>query len=182
MVKDKFKIIPSIDGLKSFGIKPGTISLRTADFDDIELLRNWKNNRRQYFFNKSVITRDEQEKWFRNFLKKEDDYIFIVNYLEAKAGCIGFRLFEKDIDIYNVILGEKKFSSMGIMSFSLILMCSYIADNYEKNITVRVLSDNPAIRWYEKNGFVLKEKRDDHVYMKLDAGKISYINYNIENF
>ena len=180
MQKKSFKIIPDIREIQNPKFDYKEIILETAVFDDIEQLRIWKNENRQYFFNKNIISSKDQAKWFNNFLKKEDDYIFMVKYGDSSIGCIGFRLLSGVIDIYNVILGDKQYMSKGIMSFVLTLMCSFIFDNYKNDKTVRVLLDNPARKWYKKNNFFEVCEKEDHVFMKLDAGKFKYLKYNIK--
>jgi ribosomal protein S18 acetylase RimI-like enzyme len=136
--------------------------IRLAEFYDIELLRKWKNKNRKYFFYKQIITKKQQLKWFKDYSDRIDDYIFIVMYGDLRVGCIGFRLIDDVIDIYNVILGDIHFKSKGIMSQALNLMYGFMPD---KDITVKILTDNPAIKWYEKNGFFKINENKDYILM-----------------
>jgi len=79
-----------------------------------------------------------------------------------------------------VILGNKEYGGRSIMSKALRLLCSYIMDNYNKEITLKVLSENKAILWYIKNGFMETSKEDSHILMKLNINKFKYLKYNIE--
>ena len=183
MPKKTFKLIPDPQGPQEavyaeFQYKD--LILETAGIGDIEQLRVWKNENRQYFFNKNIISGNEQAKWFDDFLITEDDYIFMIKCGDLSIGCIGFRLLNGVMDVYNVILGNRQYLSKGIMSFALALMCSFILDNYDNDITVRVLLDNPARKWYEKNGFLKICKKEDHVFMKLETGKFKYLKYNVK--
>jgi RimJ/RimL family protein N-acetyltransferase len=153
MAKEHFKIIPVKKILENTASHFNNVSLDTISSSDLDNLRNWKNAHRKYFFLKSIITKKMQLQWFEEFKQRDDDYMFILNYEENKIGCIGYRLLDGLVDIYNVILGNKSFASKGLMSFAIKLLCSYILDNYKSDITVRVLLDNPARKWYEKNGF-----------------------------
>ncbi|OFW64980.1 MAG: hypothetical protein A2Z35_01625 [Actinobacteria bacterium RBG_19FT_COMBO_36_27] len=155
------------------------IILGTIEKKDIELLRKWKNDNRKYFFHKKIINAEQQIKWYDNYLKNTKDYIFLVEYKGINVGCIGFRLIDDNIDIYNVILGNKEFGGRGIMSRALKLMCSYIMDNYNKEITLKVLSKNKARSWYLKNGFEEIGEEDSYVFMKLSINKFEYLKYNL---
>ena len=179
MPKKSFKIISDPQVPEHFKFQHKNLILETVCIDDLEQLRAWKNENRQYFFNKNVISRDDQAKWFNDFSKREDDYIFMVKYGNLNIGCIGFRLLSDIVDVYNVIIGNKQYLSKGIMSFVLALMCSFIFDNYKNDITVRVLLDNPARKWYVKNNFFEICEKEDHVFMKLDVGKFKYLKYNV---
>lgn len=180
MSKKSFKIIPGPQDLGYTKFQSKDLILETAGVDDIEKLRLWKNENRQYFFNKYIISESDQAKWFNDFLMIEDDYIFIIKYGGVGIGCIGFRMLNGVIDVYNVIIGDKQYLSKGIMSFALVLMCSFILDNYNNDITVRVLLDNPAREWYVKNNFLEICKKEDHVFMKHQSGKFKYLKYNVK--
>ena len=54
------------------------IKLRLIDRADIELLQKWKNDNRQYFFFQNIINSNQQLKWYRNFSKRENDFMFVV--------------------------------------------------------------------------------------------------------
>jgi RimJ/RimL family protein N-acetyltransferase len=168
--KRKIKIISSKDN----------IILRTAEKRDLELLRLWKNDNRNCFFYKNMITQEQQLEWFKSYLKRQNDYIIIIKFKQKLIGCLGFRLLKNNnIDIYNVILGKQKFGGKGIMSIALKLLCNYLITNYHEEISLKVLSDNPnAINWYKKNGFVELYNKEDYTLMKLDTVKINHPQYN----
>ncbi len=159
----------------------GDIILKAVERDDIKLLRKWKNENRKYFFYNKIIKAKQQSEWFQSYISTADDYIFLIEYKGLKIGCIGFRLAGEVIDVYNVILGEKKFGGRGIMGRALRLMCSYIKDIYNKEITLKVLSENKARLWYSRNGFVEAGREgDEYTFMKLDINKFEYLKYNLE--
>lgn len=169
-LKKKIKIISIQDN----------IILRTVEKRDLYLLRLWKNNNRNYFFYRDIISPEQQLEWFKNYLKRSEDYILIIVFKRRLIGCLGFRLLENnEIDIYNVILGKKEFGGMGIMSKSLKLLCSYIIDNFHKDISLKVLLNNyEAIKWYKKNNFVELYTKDNYTFMKLDLISFNQTEYS----
>jgi RimJ/RimL family protein N-acetyltransferase len=172
MAKKRLKIIST----------GGDITLKSIGTEDIELLRNWKNQNRKYFFYKDVISPSQQREWFNSYVNNEKENIFIVEYEGNRVGCMGFRLMDDVIDVYNVICGNKNFGGRGIMGRALRLMCSYIIDNHDREITLMVLLDNKkAIDWYVKNGFEETERKEDYIYMKLNINKFNHLIYNLEN-
>lgn len=171
MAKNKIKIISA----------EGDTNLRAINKEDIELLREWKNKNRKYFFHNKIISMKQQLGWFQSYQEAANDYIFLIEYNGLKIGCVGFRLINNVIDIYNVILGNKEFGGRGIMGSALRLMCSYIMDNYDMEITLRVLLDNDMARqWYMKNGFEETGRKEDHISMRLNINKFRYLKYNLE--
>lgn len=145
--------------------------LRTIAETDLEHLRQWKNANRFSFFFQEIITPDGQMQWFRNYLQRPDDYMFMVLYAEQAIGCMGFRFIEGVVDIYNVIRGISEIGERGSMSQGLRLMCSYIIREAKADIVARVLLSNPAIAWYQKNGFERGAEHPNYIEMKLNRSR-----------
>jgi RimJ/RimL family protein N-acetyltransferase len=79
------------------------------------------------------------------------------------------------------MLGNKRFAGKGLMSLALRLMCSYIIDKYNLNITLKVIADNKIAKaWYKKNGFAEKVSRNDYVFMELLLNNFNYIEYKLK--
>lgn len=156
------------------------IILSTIEKKDIELLRKWKNENREYFFYKKIISPQQQQEWFKSYLDINSEFIFVIEYDGLKVGYIGYRFMNDNIDIYNVILGNRKYSGRGIMSKALRLICSYVMDNYKKDITLMVVPKNKARIFYLKNNFEKVSKEDKYFLMKLNINKFGYLKYNLE--
>jgi RimJ/RimL family protein N-acetyltransferase len=136
--------------------------LRSIDEGDLELLRQWKNDHRSSFFYQEIIKPEEQEHWYVDFCKRQHDYMFLVCYDDLRIGCMGFRLIDNVIDIYNVILGIEDYSGQGLMSKAMALMNQFIASRYHHPVTAKIVKNNPALKWYEKNGFKAIETNEQY--------------------
>ena len=158
----------------------GDIVLRIIENEDIEFIRKWRNENREYFFYKKIINPKQQLEWFKGYVNNDSEYIFIVEYEGLKVGCIGYRFLNDNIDVYNVILGNKKSRGKGIMSKALKLICSYVMDNYNKEITLMVLLENKARIFYLKNNFEEVGREEKYILMKLNINKFEYLKYNLE--
>jgi RimJ/RimL family protein N-acetyltransferase len=144
-----------------------TLNLRTAVENDIENLRIWKNMNKDFFFYKKEITESQQKEWFNQYLSRSDDYIFIVELNnQFPIGCMGIRKLENEWDAYNIILGESEFGGKGYMSIAFKKMLDFASNCESLPITLKVLKENPAVTWYEKNGFKKIAIEDSHFYMK----------------
>jgi len=158
----------------------GDLALRAIEKEDIELIRKWRNENRQYFFYKEIIKPRQQIEWFQSYFNNEKENIFVIKFKGVRVGCIGFRFMNNSIDIYNVILGDKKFGGRGIMGRALRLMCSYIVDIYHDEIILMVLLKNKARLLYTRVGFDEIGREKDYITMKLTINKFKYLKYNLE--
>lgn|SRR3989338_6660350 len=150
------------------------ITLRTIQKADCENLRMWKNSNRAAFFFQGIIIPEGQRQWFKQYLDRSDDYMFMVVYQNEDIGCMGFRLLDGQVDIYNVILGRREFGGKGLMGRAMMLMCGYINHSFQCRIRVKALCSNlSAIRWYKKNRFKKVDENDKFLKLELAREKIS---------
>lgn len=147
--------------------------MRSVNWDDVELLRIWKNDHREFFFHKTTITEEQQKNWFAKWFGEKNDHLFMVECKKEKVGCIGARLFNNTVDVYNVILGDKSFKGSGVMSevlLATLALCNFLYPG--KPVCVRVLKNNPATGWYRRNGFVQKSEGNDFVTMEWEGASL----------
>ncbi len=138
------------------------VTIRTASKPDLEALRLWKNTHRDRFFFKEFITEEMQRKWFESYLDREHDYMLVVTAEGQKIGCLGFRLKDRCVDFYNVILGDSRFSGKGYMTLAFELARVEAGKRYPGlPIVVAVLKDNPALGWYFRRGFAVTKQHDE---------------------
>lgn len=148
--------------------------LKSIDKNEIETIRIWKNEHKQYFFYQKDISEVEQLSWFDKFELNINDHMFIINDDKTPVGCIGARLINNYVDIYNVILGNKEYKGKHLMKnalWSVVTLFRYIykTDNFQ----VSVLKNNPAIMWYEKIGFYKTEEFEDYIILKFNPNIIN---------
>lgn len=141
------------------------LNIREIAADDIFILKDWKNKYREFFFDKSFIDNARQSKWYED-VYLEDDYntVYLVESDSVPIGCIGVYEREFECELYNVIRGNDDFRSTGAMS----VLLDKIVSSTDKKIVVQVLAKNPAITWYEKNGFIRKQEASESVLLELE--------------
>ena len=138
------------------------LNLRSATQRDLGFLRAWKNDQRQFFFHQDLISIEQQQQWFDNFIQRPYDHMLMVE-VDAKAmGCMGIRLLDSEWDIYNVILGDAAYAKQGHMARAFAAMLRMALQQHAYPITLKVLKHNPAHGWYLKNGFVTAFEAEDH--------------------
>ena len=154
------------------------LRLRTIDASDCELLRQWKNANRTSFFFQGVIDPDGQRRWYEDYRDRPQDFMFMVEAGGERAGCLGFRSFEGTLDVYNVIRGDVRGGAPGLMSAALRLLCSYGRASFPSPVVARVLKTNPAVPWYEKNGFGIAADHETYYLMRLDEARFTPLPFS----
>jgi RimJ/RimL family protein N-acetyltransferase len=140
------------------------LRLRAVTADDAEHLRVWKNENRHFFFHKAEILPEQQRAWLEEHLNRPDDFMFVVELSMEPVGCMGFRIVDGEADVYNVILGRRDLAGQGLMSASLRTMLRF-AEGRSHRVSLKVLKDNPAVAFYERNGFRIAQDQADHYLM-----------------
>lgn len=154
------------------------VRLRAAGPGDLEDLRVWKNANKAGFFFQKEITPEMQKEWYAAYLKRPDDYMFIVEGGGVKAGCMAFRAESGAVDAYNIIASPEG-AGKGLMKAAMAVMCSYAAEKYTRNIGCLVLKNNPAIGYYRACGFAVIGDGGDHHVFKLVWSKKLPVAYDV---
>lgn len=141
------------------------LALRAVADVDLETLRQWKNEQREFFFHKEEITPAQQRSWYAAFQSRPNDLMFMTVLDGQHFGCMGIRWLENSWDVYNVILGRPEFGGRGLMGKAFKTMLGHALSTKESSITLQVLKHNPAVKWYLQNGFVITAEYDDHYAM-----------------
>lgn len=142
------------------------LSLRTATWSDQDSLRFWKNSQRSFFFHNEIISPEQQFEWFGGYLSRPNDFMFIVHMQDVAIGCIGVRFLEQEWDVYNAILGNSEYGKKGFMRQGLDLVLRFAYAKQSCSIRLKVLKINPAVSWYQKNGFVILSEGDGYFVMQ----------------
>jgi hypothetical protein len=168
------------------GSKP-TLRLKQAEAADMEDLRVWKNANREWFFYKKEITPEQQAGWFAKHQARKYDVMFMAQERDGEEwvniGCMGFRLTDTVVDLYNIMRGRKVEGSQHSMGEAFSLMNAYLAKTYALPITCEVLTANPARNFYERNHMTMVEERSEpepHVIYKLDNAKVAGIDVKVQ--
>jgi ribosomal protein S18 acetylase RimI-like enzyme len=144
------------------------LELKSVSEEDLENLRIWKNKNKEFFFHKEDITTSQQKLWYESFIQRPYDLLFMT-VLDGKTfGCMGIRLLDGYWDVYNVILGIPLFSKQGLMGKAFFELLCYSMWVKRFPITLHVLKRNPAVGWYQKQGFSILEEHSDYFVMKFE--------------
>lgn len=163
------------------------LRLRIINETDKENLRIWKNANKGSFFLKEDISPGQQDAWFEAMQQRSDDFLFIVEQnVEPDwipIGCMGFRVLENEncVDAYNIIRAIRVGNASFTMGDAFKAMLVFAKDKFaDLPLRCRVLHGNPAIKWYEKNGFRTIAENPDHVLMELNEPSLRGIKIVVE--
>lgn len=159
-----------------YAISYKRVQLQSLTWEDAEKMRQLRNRNSSKFFDTKEISEEMQKKWYANYLKAENDYMFSV-YLKDSNEWIGA------VSIYNVdlenetgefgrlLIGSEKIRGLGVDAT--VAACKFAFEQLGiKMVHLEVYADNiPAVKTYKKAGFKLckaknAENKADILYME----------------
>lgn len=149
------------------------ILLRPMTYDDTDLIIAWRNSDsvRKNFIYQEPFTREGHETWIRTMIETGRAVQMMV--CDAASGTPLGSVYIRDIDRrhhkaeYGIFIGEPQARGKGIgtAAAKLMLRCCFEEEKLHR-IYLRALSGNlPAIRSYEKAGFVREACLRDDVFL-----------------
>lgn len=82
------------------------ITLEPLQINDIEALRNLRNQERKWFLNDGLIKEEQQKEWYKKYLLQNNDIMFKIIYKKKP------NVFSGAIAVYNINF-EKKICEIG---------------------------------------------------------------------
>ena len=165
--------------IKILGGPKENFFLRHINEGDLEDLRKWKNHYRDSFFLKTEITPEQQQNWYRGFLERENDMMFVCVEKSSGTvfGCMGYRLIEDDtiVDAYNIMRFVRTEDTTYSMADVFTTMLRYVDVHYSLPIEVKVLKSNVALDWYYNNGFEYHDDHDSFVVLRWKGEKTEQV-------
>lgn len=154
------------------------LSIRDIIEADIEMIRTWRNqtNIKQYFINTDTINKQQQKKWFIDYLKKAADQMFMVQEHEHFKSVIGTTALynidtkKNSAEFGRLMIGHIPAQRKGFGTQATILTCKYAFERLNMSeVYLYVLPHNtPAITLYKKIGFLSISMQDNKMYMVLN--------------
>ncbi|CAM4275433.1 GNAT family N-acetyltransferase [Paenibacillus alkaliterrae] len=129
---------------------------------DLEMIREWRNQNhiRINFIDQNIIETEQQNKWFGNYLKNENDIMFVA--FEKKqhipigsAGLYRINRIYKTAEFGRLMIGSKQFSGNGYGTEIVKGICNFAGEELGlTTIYLQVLDGNEnAKHIYQKIGF-----------------------------
>ncbi|WP_179884218.1 GNAT family N-acetyltransferase [Bacillus toyonensis] len=159
-------------------IQKDNLLIREIKASDIELIRSWRNRSdiKKNFIDTDTISESQQQLWYKNYLMKPDDIMFIIEEKNIFKSAIGtaalynIKTKEQTVEFGRLIVGHMPAQRKGFGKQATMLVCKYAFDVLKsKQINLTVLHDNiKAIQLYLKIGFIITNTTFDVVHMSLN--------------
>lgn len=140
------------------------IGLRKAVREDGPLLVAWRNADLKAFGDTTPLTLLSHAVWWDWTYELDPwDHLYIVETGGKPAGTIGVKLGGRP-EIHRVLLGDKTLARTKVMSTALELLTT--GYGFPRYWLLVKPGNEPAIRFYERNGFKATGSEDDFLVME----------------
>ena len=137
------------------------LMLRQIEQADLELLRNWRNDKEKTKFLRKInhITPEMQEKWFNNYLNNKNELAFAIVETENIGALIGsvslYNFKNNQAEIGKILIGNNQAKGFGYGRISFAMLMTYAFEKLNlKKIVATVNKNNiPARKSYFRLGF-----------------------------
>jgi RimJ/RimL family protein N-acetyltransferase len=128
----------------------------TVTSQDVELLTEWRNRYREFFLTDFIATVPQTRAWLLETGSDPSRILFMIETEGGSpfghAGLCNLRPAEAYAELDNVVRGRD--GPRGAMTAAVTTLCDWAASSLGVTaLWVRVMSDNPAVSFYEKVGF-----------------------------
>lgn len=150
--------------------------MRLIEESDLEMTRRWRNrdDTRVWFHYSEKLTSEGHREWFRNYVEKDDDFLFIIERLSDGKPIGQVSIYNVDIsfgkaEFGRIIIGEVSERGKGFSDEATRLATEWAFDRFGLNeIYLYVMKNNAvAIELYERCGFTKRGECEKGVLMSL---------------
>ncbi|MBF0543020.1 MAG: GNAT family N-acetyltransferase [Candidatus Riflebacteria bacterium] len=157
-------------------ISNGNVSIRLICEDDIEIIRNWRNNDeiRLNFKNSDIISFQQQREWFLKYYADSTDYFFMILFEENQSICpVGavalYSILDTKAEFGRCMMGNSEKRNRGVF-FKACKLLFNIANFQlalsELKLEVFLVNER-AIHVYKQLGFVETGRDELFLFMRL---------------
>ncbi len=148
-------------------IEQSELVLKPLEFIDLEYLRTLRNKNRMFFVNKQKISKKNQEKWFKYYLTKEDDFMFSVVVGKITVGFLGLYNFTNDSAEFGRIVIDETAPRYTAARAICLLLDFFFEKRRLSAVVCSVLKDNSRAKsLYELIGFKKYDESESLIYYK----------------
>ena len=133
------------------------LKLNFLEKRDLEFIRRLRNENRQHFLDSNYISEQDQQRWYKSYLLKNDDQMFVLENNGISVGCGA--LYNIDINKKKAEVGrfviDKSHRGKGYGGILIRLIEEMALSKFEiKELYLEVLAANiPAILLYKRMGY-----------------------------
>lgn len=146
-------------------IRYNEITLRPVTSSDLEKMRTWRNSdwARSFFLTNDIISEEQQIAWYESYLKKTDDYMFIIQLGSIDVGTAALYRVDyarESAEFGRLLIAEDVAKGKSLGEKVLKGICNFAFTELKlREVALEVFALNTkAVYIYEKVGFKLVEK------------------------
>lgn len=147
-----------ITGFEEYFLRPVPTNRQYLDSNDVECLTNWRNRHVKAFLSEFPATLEQTTRWLAETVNSDDSRILfmIENSQRERVGYMGIAYIDWEksyVEADAIVSGGG--TPKGMMSAALRTLLRWAKGQLGLGtVAVRVLSDNSALTFYRKLGFV----------------------------
>lgn len=131
------------------------VRLGTIGADDLEFLRQLRNQERRWFFDSAIISPEAQEAWHRGLGRDPHNHWYMVRVGDQPAGCFSIKIGDDSRAEVRCILLAPEFRGQGVMTRAIRAAMDELGPGL--HYFAEVLTDNDAsLGLFNRLGFVSK--------------------------
>lgn len=156
-------------------LESNNLLIREITKDDIELIRIWRNqeNIRKYFNDNKYILKKQQQAWFKTYLNKKDDIMFMIEEtlnFKSSIGTVALYNINKksnSAEFGRLMIGHLPSAGKGFGKQASILTCKYAFEilNLSELYLSVLLHNTKAIQLYRDVGFSIRSMNSNSIHM-----------------
>ena len=155
----------------------GRVRLRLLEEADLPMTLAWRNQDhiRKWFFNSDVITPEQHRAWWERYIKKDDDFVFVIEETETLKQPVG------QVALYNIdwsagtaefgrlIIGAAEARGLGLAQLATTRVVDAALGPWQlKDVHLEVVPANDAaLAVYRACGFTVVSADPDAVRMRI---------------
>ena len=151
------------------------ILLKPLEKHDIEELRVLRNGTREFFVYQEIITQEKQQRWFEQYLQKDDDIMFKIVKAEKPEEFIGaIALYDIDPEKHKaefgrIVIDKEKVSEKGLGQEAVEAITQFGFTILKlQEIVAEVLKDNQrALISDLRAGFTIVDENEELYFLKI---------------
>lgn len=151
------------------------IRIRPICYEDIELIRKWRNKDsiRKFFIYNKKISKEQQIQWWEKYKNTKNDIMFVIEIIESGIPIGTLALYNiklnEEAEFGRMMIGEEDARGKGyaLEALNLVSMYGFELLNLKK-INLEVFKENErAFDLYLKSRFIVVREDEDLIYMSV---------------
>jgi RimJ/RimL family protein N-acetyltransferase len=184
-------LVLRVNGFPAFWLRPIATRSQNINYQDIALLTAWRNMYPKSFLTEFIATESQTFSWLTDRVHFDNKIIFMIENCESPVGYMGISFIDWNksyLEPDSIVSGG--IHPKGLMTAALLTLLQWSKGQLGlNNVGIRVLSDNPALTFYNRLGFVetkrvpliLKDKQSHYEWVE-DAASINADRYLVYHY